>query len=101
MITVFEKIPDLFVAHYDSSFQVWAREFKKRGPRCAIPLDRRPGEIPILDAGGRPVMKGAWMVAEVDRTDPKNPKMVIKPEDEFSENLIERHTREMARHWLS
>src|SRR5579872_2939388 len=27
MMTVFERIPDLFVQHYDSSFQIWAREF--------------------------------------------------------------------------
>jgi hypothetical protein len=99
--TVFEKIPDLFIDHYDSSFQVWAREFQKRGRRCAIPFDRRPGEIGLLDAGGRPIFKGAWFVAEVDRSEPQNPKMVIKPEDDFNADLVERHVQQMSRFWLS
>lgn len=101
MLTVFENIPDLFVAHYDGSFQVWAREFKKRGARCAIPFDRVPGIPVILGHDGQPVWKGAWLVAEPDTSDPSRPRMVIKPEDEFAAHLIEKHTREMARHWVS
>lgn len=101
MLTVFEKIPDLFVQHYDSSFQVWAREFKKRGERCAIPFDRVPGQPVILGPDGKPSWKGAWMVAEVDRSNPQMPRVVIRPEDEFAEHLIEKHTREMAPHWTS
>jgi hypothetical protein len=41
MLTVFEKIPDLFVQHYDVSFQTWAREFRKRGPKVRDTV--RPG----------------------------------------------------------
>lgn len=101
MITVFEKIPDLFVQHYDSSFQVWAREFRTRGRRCAIPFDRAPGVPVILGPDGKPSWKGAWLVAEVDRTEPQRPRVVIKPADEAAAEAIERHTREMAGHWLS
>lgn len=101
MLTVFEKIPDLFVQHYDGSFQVWAREFRKRGARCAIPFDLRPGEVRLLDAGGRPVWKGAWLVAEVDRSQPQHVRVVIRPEDEAQAAAIEKHTREMAGVWLS
>lgn len=101
MLTVFEKIPDLFVQHYDTSFQVWAREFQKRGPKCAIPFDRAPGVPALLDAEGRPIWKGAWLVAEVDRAGPGDPRVVIRPEDDAAADAIERHTREMARHWLS
>jgi len=101
MLTVFEKIPELFIQHYDTSFQVWAREFQRRGPKCAIPFDRAPGVPPILDAEGRAVWKGAWLVAEVDRSLPASPRVVIRPADGASAEAIERHTREMARHWVS
>lgn len=101
MLTVFEKIPDLFVQHYDSSFQVWAREFRKRGPECAIPFDREPGVPVILGPDGQPSWKGAWLVAEVDRTLPQTPRVVIKPKDDAAAEAIERHTRVMARHWVS
>ena len=56
MLTVFEKIPDLFVQHYDSSFQVWAREFRQRGHECAIPFDRKPGAPVILGSGWETVV---------------------------------------------
>lgn len=101
MITVFEHIPDLFVQHYDSSFQVWAREFQKRGERCAIPFDRKPGVPVVLGPDGTPaVWQGAWLVAEVDRSQ-QVPRVVIRPADDQAAELIERHTREMAPHWLS
>lgn len=101
MLTVFEKIPDLFVQHYDSSFQIWAREFRKRGDRCAIPFDRTPGVPVILGPDGQPSWRGAWFVAEVDRSEPQNVRVVIRPENEFAEALVEKHTREMAGHWVS
>lgn len=101
MLTVFERIPDLFVQHYDSSFQTWAREFRKRGAECAIPFDREPGVPVILGPDGKPSWKGAWLVAEVDRSQPQLPRVVIKPRDDAAEAAIERHTRVMARHWVS
>lgn len=101
MLTVFERLPELFVQHYDASFQVWAREFRKRGDRCAIPFDRKPGVPAILDSEGRPVWKGAWLVAEVDRSRPQEVRVVIKPENDEAAAAIERHTREMAGVWLS
>ena len=42
---------------------------------------------------------GWW--PEVDRSEPQNVRIVIKPENDAAEAAIERHTREMARHWLS
>jgi hypothetical protein len=101
VLTVFEKIPDLFVQHYDSSFQVWAREFRSRGNRCAIPFDRLPGAPVILGPDGKPSWKGAWLEAEVDRSEPQNVKIVIRPADDQAAALIEQHTREMSRHWLT
>ena len=32
---------------------------------------------------------------------PQTPRIVIKPKDEAAAAAIERHTREMAGHWLS
>lgn len=101
MITVFEGLPDLFVQHYDSSFQVWAREFRTRGTKCAIPFDREPGRPVILGPDGKPPWRGAWLVAEVDRTRPQEVRVVIKPADDAASAAIERHTRTMAEHWLS
>lgn len=101
MLTVFERIPDLFVQHYDMSFQTWAREFRARGAECAIPFDRPPNVPAVLDAEGRAIFRGAWLVADVDRSLPQQPRVVIRPKDEASQAAIERHTAEMARHWVS
>lgn len=94
MITVFEKIPALFVEAYDASFQVWAREFQKRGPRCAIPFARPPGEPVLLDQAGRPIQAGAWFEAEVDRSGPA-PRVVIRPATEHDAEMIARHVRDL------
>ena len=101
MLTIFERIPDLFVQHYDSSFQVWAREFRRRGHECAIPFDREPGVPVILGPDGKPSWKGAWLVAEVDRSEPQRPRIVIKPKDDAAAAALDRHTRRMAPHWIS
>lgn len=101
MLTVFERIPDVFIEHYDVSFQTWAREFRKRGPKCVIKFDRRPGEIPILDVEGRAIEKGAWLVADVDRSNPEMPRVVIRPAGPVDEEAINRHVREMQGVWLS
>ena len=45
MITVFERIPEFFVELYDAQFQIWAREFRKRGYECAIVFSRPPGTV--------------------------------------------------------
>jgi hypothetical protein len=44
---------------------------------------------------------GAWLEAEVDRSEPQRVRIVIRPADEANRAAIERHTREMARHWVS
>lgn len=99
--TIFEQIPDPFVAAYDAQFQTWAREFKTRGNRCAVVFDRPPGTPVFLDSEGRPIKSGAWLVAELDRSRPENPRMVIRPENEFAAELIAKHSREMQRYWFS
>lgn len=96
----FEHIPDAFVQHYRGAFTAWGSELKIRGRRCAIPLDLPPGEKPALDEGGRPVMKGAWFEADIDWTDVENPKLIIRPADPFYAEMIAKHTREMAGHWV-
>lgn len=90
MLTVFERIPDLFVQLYDAQFQVWAREFRKRGRRQAIEFRRRPGAAVLLDVEGRPIQAGAWLVAE-----PDGERVVIRPATEHDAELIERHVRDM------
>lgn len=99
MITVFEKIPDLFIQMYDYQFQVWAREFRARGPECAIIFQKPPGAVTLLDGNGHPIQKGAWMVAEVDRS-LGEPRVIIKPKTDHDEELISRHVREMSGHVL-
>lgn len=99
MLTVFERIPDQFVQAYDAQFQTWAREFRTRGPRCCVEFTRPPGTPVLLDGEGRPIKRGAWLVAEVDKSKPQEPKIVIRPADDFAEDVIERHTKEMQRFW--
>jgi hypothetical protein len=96
MITVFERIPDLFVQLYDGAFQMWAREFRARGNRCAVPFARRPGAPVLLDAEGREIVAGAWLEAE----HMADGRMVIRPASERDEELIARHVREMRPHVL-
>jgi hypothetical protein len=105
MITVFEKIPDLFVEIYDPQFQTWAAEFRRRGPKQAIVFRPIPGEGPQFDEEGRIVKAGAWLKAEVD-CGPRpagfsqNPRIIISPATPHDEELIARHTRAMAGHVL-
>lgn len=101
MLTVFERIPDPFVQAYDGQFQTWAREFRKRGNRCCVLFSRAPGAAVLLDEGGRPIQHGAWLVAELDKSKPREPKIVIRPADDFNEELIAKHSKEMQRHWFS
>lgn len=100
MLTIFEKIPDPFVQAYDGQFQTWAREFRTRGNRCCVEFSQRPGAATLLDGEGRPVWRGAWLVAEIDRSRPE-PRIVIRPADDMAEELIARHTREMQDHWFN
>jgi hypothetical protein len=101
MLTVFEKIPDQFVQAYDAQFQTWAREFRTRGSRCCVEFARPPGSPVLLDVEGRAVKRGAWLTAEIDKSRPQQPKIVIRPADEFAEDLIARHTKEMQAVWFS
>lgn len=101
MLTVFEKIPEPFVHAYDHQFQAWAREYRTRGAKCAIVFDRKPGVAVLLDAEARPVMRGAWLTAEVDGSGASGPRMVIKPSSEHDAEMIARHTREMQGVWFN
>jgi hypothetical protein len=99
MITVFERIPDLFVQIYDPQFRVWAAEFARRGPKCAIVFDRPPGVPALLDEEGRVVAAGCWLEAEVDRSR-SDVRVVIRPASEHDAEMIARHCREMLPHVL-
>ena len=101
MITVFEKIPDLFVEMYDAQFAQWAREFQKRGQFAAIVFDRPPGAVPLLGPDGQPIWKGAWFAAEVDRSNQQNIRVVIKPRTPHDEEMVDRHCREMSKFRLN
>lgn len=101
MITVFERIPPLFVELYDDQFKTWANEFRKRGQYAAIVFNRVPGSISILGPDGEPVWKGAWLAAEVDRSQPQAVRVVIKPRTEHDEEMIVKHCREMRPHVLN
>jgi hypothetical protein len=100
MITVFERIPDFFVQLYDEQFQQWAREFRTRGQYQAIVFEPVPGRIALLDMHGQPVWKGCWLEAEVDRSQPQTPRVVIKPRTDHDAEMIERHVKEMMPHRL-
>ncbi len=100
MLTIFERIPDIFVHLYDPQFQLWAREFQARGRKCAIVFNPAPGAVPVFDGDGRMVARGCWLEAEVDRSLPQTPRVVIRPASEHDEEMIGRHCREMARHVL-
>lgn len=94
-MTVFERIPDLFVQVYDYQFQTWAREFRTRGRKCAIVFARPPGSPVLLDVDGRKIVRGCWLEAEVDRSRPETPRVIIRPASEHDEEVISRHVREM------
>lgn len=96
--TDFKKIPPQFIERYKPQFEVWAREFRIRGKRQAILFERRPGAPSLLDAEGRVIQRGAWLEAEVDRSNPLNVRVVIKPATDHDEELIARHTRELMLH---
>lgn len=99
MITDFEKIPPLFAEVYRPQFETWAREFRKRGSRCAIVFNPVPGKDPLFDQEGRPIAAGAWMQAEVDYKG-REPRVIIRPATEHDQEMIARHCREMAPHVL-
>lgn len=92
--TEFEKIPPLFVELYRYQFEVWAREYRKRGPKCAIVFARRPGSAVLLDAGGRPIQAGAWLTAELDVVG-THCRFVVRPATDHDAEMIERHCLEM------
>lgn len=83
-----------FLHHYREQFSVWAHEFRLRGSKCAVIFESLPGRPVILDAEGRPVQRGVWLEAELDR-DGIEPMMIIRPATENDGEMIERHCREM------
>jgi hypothetical protein len=99
MITVFERIPDLFVQLYDPQFQLWAAEFKKRGKKCAIVFNPPPGAKPTIDEEGRVIAAGCWLEAQVEITGGQ-PHVIIRPASDHDEEMIARHCHEMTGHVL-
>lgn len=101
MLTVFDRVPELFIELYDAQFAQWAREFRKRGQYAAIVFDLPPGVPAILGPDGDPIWRGCWLAAEVDRSQPQVPRVVIRPRTEHDAEMIERHCREMRPHRLN
>jgi hypothetical protein len=90
MITVFDaKIPELFVQVYDPQFQMWAREFRTRGRKCAIVFNPAPGAAPKFDEEGRMVAVGAC--SRLEARGVGEPRIVIKPASEHDAEMIARH----------
>ena len=100
MLTVFERIPDLFVELYDEQFGMWAREYRRRGRYAAIVFNRVPGQGVVLGLDGKPVWRGCWLEAELEAGRGGERRMVIKPRTDHDAEMIERHCREMSRHVL-
>lgn len=99
MVTVFERIPEIFIEIYDAQFQTWSREYQTRGTRCAIVFNPTPGAQPIYDEGGRIVAAGAWLTAELDLSASRR-RIIIRPATEHDEEMIARHVRAMKPHVL-
>lgn len=89
MLTVFEKIPDVFVEAYDPQFRAWARNFKKVGRVAAFRLQRPIDPLPFAKDQRRIV--GVRLEAEVDTSQPQNPRIVIRPQTDADEDAIKRH----------
>jgi hypothetical protein len=100
MITIFEKIPDLFVELYDAQFQLWSREFRTRGPYAAIVFNLPPGTPMQMDEDGQPVWHGAWLHAQIDHLIGMT-RVIIRPRTEHDADMITRHCREMMPHVLN
>lgn len=90
MITVFERIPDVFVEVYDAALRRWGREFRTMGPRVTIRL-RTPLEPSALAADPRRTV-GVVLVAMLD-----GDRMVVRPANEANEEAIRRHAAELRR----
>ena len=98
MITVFEGIPDIFVERYDAQFEMWGREFRTRGRKCAIVFDRLPGETPSFDAADRLVWSGCWLTADIEEFR-GHQAMIIRPASEWDKNMVEEHAWNLRR-WM-
>ena len=100
MKTRLENIPEAFYRVYRPQFHQWAREFRKRGPYAAIPFDWLPGENVIRDESGKPIWRGAWFEAGVERT-VFGENFVIKPRTEQDVEAVMRHAHALAPHLLN
>lgn len=94
MVTVFERIPEVFVEAYDRAFQDWARNFGKYGTVVAFKL-RKPLRPTVLMKDRRTVV-GVRLKAEVERgLGGKATRIIIRPLDEENEEAIKRHSAEL------
>lgn len=99
MLTVFEKIPDLFVQVYDPLFQQWARNFKRVGKKAVLKF-RKPLEPSALATDRRRIV-GVVLLAEVERNAKGvTTRVTIRPADEANEEAIRRHTAELRAEML-
>lgn len=93
-VTVFERIPDVFVEAYDAGFRWWAANFGKVGTTAVMKL-RKPLEPSALSTDRRRIV-GVRLTAEVQRgLGGKVTRIVIRPQDEANEEAIRRHSAEL------
>ena len=100
MITIFDGIPEIFVAYYDTQFCQWAQEFRARGRKVAIVFDVLSGQVPSLDVEDRLAWSGAWFTADIEPFRGQQA-MVIRPATDWDKNLIEIHCWNLKRVMLS
>lgn len=93
MLTVFEQLPDVFVELYDAEFRAWAANFKKVGRVAAFKL-KQPVE-PLVVARDQRRIVGVRLQADLDRSKPQMPRMVIRPQTDADAEAIARHVVDM------
>ena len=89
MITVFERIPEVFVNAYDAQFKAWSRQFREIGPIVGFRLKKPIEALPFEKRQGRII--GVRLKADIDASVPDKPRMVIQPQTLEDEEAIKRH----------
>src|SRR5215831_20165723 len=92
LMTDFERIPEEFVLRYMPEIRGWAANLRTEGPRKAIFLRGPTRGVPDVyeELGGLKPMLAVILEAERQGS-----RMVVRPGNEESEDLIRRHCEAM------